>query len=215
MQGDGRQITREIPHPYQVLKNFDLIFAKGRCALEAIAVGAAVVLCGAHGLGPLVTTPEFDRLRRQNFGIRSLRRPLKRDALLEEIDRYDPGDAQAVCGRVRAEAGKDAVIQQIVDLYHRAIEEHKRVGADPALERSQTVAYLRTAAAVFHGGAAQEETKALREELADLRSKLTATRAERDRVLRDLGRLPGYHLLRSGRRIKGWLARRRTRARVH
>ena len=36
--------------------DYDLVFAKARCALEAMAVGAAVVLCDTHGLGPMVTS---------------------------------------------------------------------------------------------------------------------------------------------------------------
>src|SRR5215510_13908343 len=52
-------------NPESLLSNYDLVFAKARCALEALAVGTAVILCDAMGGGPMVTTAELDRLRRQ------------------------------------------------------------------------------------------------------------------------------------------------------
>ena len=56
-----------------MLGQYDIVFAKARCALEALAVGNAVVLCDTVGVGPMVTTGEVDRLRRLNFGVRALR----------------------------------------------------------------------------------------------------------------------------------------------
>jgi glycosyl transferase family 4 len=41
--------------PEKEIGQYDLVFAIGRSALEALAVGAAVVLCSAAGVGPLVT----------------------------------------------------------------------------------------------------------------------------------------------------------------
>ena len=40
--GAGRSTDR----PQELLPRYDLVFARGRCALEALAVGTAVVLCG-------------------------------------------------------------------------------------------------------------------------------------------------------------------------
>ena len=59
------------PAPEILLPQFDLVFAKGRAALEAMAVGCAVVLSDRAGCGPLVTPENFDRLRPRNFGIRA------------------------------------------------------------------------------------------------------------------------------------------------
>ena len=73
-----------------------LVFAKGRAALEALAVGCAVVLCDAAGCGPLVTAADFDRLRPQNFGFRTLTEPVLTEGLLAQIERYDPEDAARV-----------------------------------------------------------------------------------------------------------------------
>ena len=57
-----------VSKPEAVLPAYDLVFAKARCALEAMTVGCAVVLCDHAGVGPMVTTGSFDELRRMNFG---------------------------------------------------------------------------------------------------------------------------------------------------
>ena len=64
---------RPVTEPEKLLPAYDLVFAKGRAALEAMAVGAAVMLCDASGAGPLITSEDLDRLRPLNFGIRTLR----------------------------------------------------------------------------------------------------------------------------------------------
>ncbi len=88
--------------PEEALVRYDIVFAKGRAALEALAVGAAVVLCDAAGIGPMVTVDELDRLRSINFGIRALREPVHPAAVTREIARYDPLNAAEVSRLIRA-----------------------------------------------------------------------------------------------------------------
>ncbi len=109
--------------PQDVLSQYDIVFAKARCALEAMAVGSAVVLCDITGVGPMVKTGELDRLRRLNFGVRTLRGHIDAAVLEKEIARYDASDAAEVSQRIRAIAGRDAAIDQIVTLYQEVIDE--------------------------------------------------------------------------------------------
>jgi hypothetical protein len=129
--------------PGELLGRYDLVFAKARCALEALAVGAAVVLCGGQGLGGLVTAERFDGLRRRNFGRRTLREPLRAETVLREMGRYDPADAAAVSRRVRAEAGLTAAVADWVALYRAVIAEAQAEPADPAAEARAAAAALR------------------------------------------------------------------------
>ncbi|HVT59449.1 MAG TPA: glycosyltransferase [Thermoanaerobaculia bacterium] len=135
--------------PEELLPAYDLVFAKGRAALEAMAVGAAVVLCDAEGCGPLVTAGEIDRLRPLNFGMRTLREPLSTGALAREIARYDPDDAGAVSRRIRAEAGLELAVDRYLRLYDQVLAEHARVraGADPLDALGAVVEEERAAAA--------------------------------------------------------------------
>lgn len=130
--------------PEKVLGDYDIVFAKARSALEAMSVGAAVVLCDAHGLGPMVTTRELDRLRPLNFGMRTLDQSVSADAVAREIANYDARDAAVVSQRIRATAGRDAVIDELTSLYEQVIAEHAATGkSDWAAESRAAAEYLR------------------------------------------------------------------------
>jgi glycosyltransferase involved in cell wall biosynthesis len=109
--------------PELLLPRFDLVFARGRSALEALATGAAVVCCDVEGLGPLVTSHNFAALRQANFGIQVLERPLTEKALRDEIGKYDPLDTAKVSQVVRHTAGLRAAIDEIVNVYNAALDE--------------------------------------------------------------------------------------------
>ncbi|HEY3572029.1 MAG TPA: glycosyltransferase family 4 protein [Thermoanaerobaculia bacterium] len=133
-----------VERPEELLPRYDLVFAKGRAALEAMAVGAAVVLCDQAGAGPLVTSGDLDRLRPLNFGIRTLRDPVTADVLASRIERYDPADAAEVSRRIRALAGIEEAVDRMTALYEEVLAEHRRQGNPPAEEESRAAAaYLR------------------------------------------------------------------------
>ncbi|HSE84831.1 MAG TPA: glycosyltransferase [Candidatus Binatia bacterium] len=130
--------------PELLLPNYDLVFAKGRAALEALAVDNAVVLCDAVGVGPMVTTENREKLRRLNFGIRALRNPMETGVLCHEIARYNATDAARVCAWVRDTAGMESALDDLVNLYSEVVEEHKRTPApDAAAEMRAASTYLR------------------------------------------------------------------------
>jgi len=138
--GSGTAAVR----PEEVLAGYDVVFAKGRSALEALAVGAAVVLCDANGVGPLVMSGNFDRLRRLNFGVRVSREPVSPEVLAGELARYDAADAAAVARRVRAEAGREAAVDELIGIYREVLAEHAASPApDPVEEARAASAYLR------------------------------------------------------------------------
>lgn len=146
--------------PEKVLGRYDLVFAKGRSALEALAVGSAVVLCDAVGSGPMVTSAEVARLRRQNFGVRALQGELRADALAREIARYDPSDAAEVSRIVREDASQTRAFDEIVSLYREVIEEHSATPRDEAAEGRAAAEYLRWAMRAARAERAEFETSA-------------------------------------------------------
>jgi hypothetical protein len=221
----GRGLGRPADAPHTLLPRYDLVFAKARCAMEAMAVGTAVVLFGANGLGPLVTAAEFDRLRRLNFGVRSQDRPLEACRIIEQIARYNADDACTVAQRIRAEADKDRVVDAIVKVYRRAIHDQAEAVADPDAERSQAAAYLRQVAPVFYAAhQAQKEALSLKNETSALAREARMARQEMDRLRQDLGRLTtqrdqaravldrlrGLPVLRQGAALRRWLRRIRS-----
>lgn len=126
----GFRAGTAVADPEAILGDYDLVFGKARCALEAMATGAAVILCDAAGLGGLVRAADVDRLRRLNFGLRSMSRPVTVDALVREIESYDAADAEAVCDAIRSVASSEALHQSYLAMYDEVIEAAARETRD-------------------------------------------------------------------------------------
>jgi hypothetical protein len=123
--GAGNPVDR----PELILGNYDIIFAKGKSALEAMVVGTAVILCDFAGLGPMVTSKEFEELRPLNFGFQALREPLQPENILRQVARYNPEDATRVRDLVRGQAGLDRATEAFVEIYRDVIDEQRRLPA--------------------------------------------------------------------------------------
>lgn len=232
-------IALDVPGPSgpgleEVLGGYDLVFAKSRCALEALAVGCAVILCGEDGVGGLVTPEAFERMRSLGFGDRALVRSVTAAALGEEIGRYDPSPCGDVSRRAREEAALPRQIAQWVALYQsmlaepdspadpdgesRAVREFLRTALPRAREwdeHLEEIRSLRALSATVRADAA--EARGLRAENAGLRSEREVLAAE----LRDLRGSAAFRL-RAGlggllalgrpvRRLTRWAARLRQR----
>jgi hypothetical protein len=120
-EGGGNPVV----HPETILGQYDIVFAKGKAAMEAMAVGDAVVLCDFGGVGPMVTSGDFARLREMNFGFQSLTEKHTAENLLRQIHRYDPADALAVRDLLRTTSGLDHAVSDMVAIYTEVISEYK------------------------------------------------------------------------------------------
>jgi len=107
--------------PETRLAAYDIVFAKARAAIEAMAVGCAVVLCDFAGLGGMVTAAEFRHLRDFNFGAGVLTGKVTHEAVLAELQRYDPVDSAAVSESIRAEAGLESAAADWIALYREIL----------------------------------------------------------------------------------------------
>jgi hypothetical protein len=134
----GHGLGGKTASPEQVLPQYDLVFAKGRSALEAAAVGAAVVVFDPRGCGPMLTTGGLDEFA---CGGRCPCEPVRCDALISSIDQYDPLDAAAVMQRIRAEHDLRTLLDRMEDLYQEVLSE------PPATISPQT--WLQSASAEF------------------------------------------------------------------
>lgn len=122
----GSGVAASSESPEALLPRYDVVFAKARCALEAMAAGAAVVLCDTTGLGPMVTMGRAGVLRDWNFGRRCLQQRLTPGAISGEVMKYNPADARAVTDWVREVASLDTALAAYVELYTEVIEEAHR-----------------------------------------------------------------------------------------
>lgn len=234
----GLASGRVAAHPEELLPGYDLVFARGRAAMEAMAVGAAVVLCDIEGAGPLVARRGVERLRDLNFGLGALSAPVTAARLGEEIDRYDAADAAAVSAWLRQHAGRDRVVDRLVAIYREVAAE--AAAAPPAADDDEaraTAAYLlrwnRAAeeAARRHAEAAsrrawlegafahaenqrlelRDEADRLRRREIDLAAERDALALERDAAAREVGELRATAALRA----RQWLLDRPSLGRLY
>lgn len=150
----GRGVGQPCAEPEKLLRDYDIVFAKGRAALEALAVGNAVIVYWWRRLGPMVNNDDFDRLQQLNFGVRSMSRrltPTEFGLHIEQaLSAYNAEDARAVSDRVRASCGRDELIDQCVELYEEVLEEHQgSAPANPDEEAKAAAAHLRKMSVLF------------------------------------------------------------------
>jgi hypothetical protein len=127
-----------------VLGNYDLVFAYGRAAREALAVGTAVIVCEGLRHGPMVSTANVERMLQFGMGTGGLAYPLTVESLSAELERYDPDDAASVSRHVRSVASLEEAVSRLVELYEAVLAEH--VGDEGRTadgeERRAAAAYL-------------------------------------------------------------------------
>lgn len=169
----GSGVQASAANPEALLGNYDLVFAKARCALEALSVGTAVILCDAAGCGPLVTSADLDRLRRLNFGIRTLTEKVAAQPLLKQIERYDAADAMEVSRRIRATANLETLVEDVIRVYREVICEFRESPPiDPSQENRAVAEYLRWMTLAVRGKQAQFESMLVNSPTLRLRNQL-------------------------------------------
>jgi glycosyltransferase involved in cell wall biosynthesis len=120
----GWRSGHPLDRPEEVLGAYDLVFARGRSALEAMAVGCGVVLCDAEGLGPMVTPDNLDHLGAGNFGMQVLRDAHRAELFRRAIDAYDAGSAARVSALVRETRALERVVPHVFAAYEEALADH-------------------------------------------------------------------------------------------
>lgn len=120
-------------HPEEALRQYDVVFGKARCALEAMALGASVIVCDHAGMAGMVTTRNRAQLQQLNFGARTLQYPITVERTLEALLQYDPADAAAVCESIRNTADSDVRAAELAALYEEVLSRPEDVSASDDL----------------------------------------------------------------------------------
>jgi len=121
----GSSSENAASNPEQIIGEYDVVFAAGRCALEAMASGCALIVSDFAGLGGLVTTENVAEMRRLNFGLRATKagRPTTEDNVFYELQRYNPADARQVSRWIRGDADMSPAVTHWLEIYHRVIDD--------------------------------------------------------------------------------------------
>jgi hypothetical protein len=106
-----------------ILPRYDIVFATARMALEAAAVGCAVMVADGRGFAGMLRSENLKTWRRLNFGAGLLTAPVTAAALDSAIAAYDADDAAEVCSSLRAEVSADDYAAAYLQLYAQAIGE--------------------------------------------------------------------------------------------
>jgi len=190
----GAGVGRVEEKPELVLHEYDVVFARGRGALEAMASGAAVIVCDAWGLAGLVTPDNYATWLPLNFGFRILQRPVTSANLLGEIERYDASQARTIAQLVRRDADMEIATAAIIQLYTEVAMDRSAGPSSPGAPARAASNYLRRIAVevkLRHQALAQRalaeaefKTQQLRAEQVALDlARASATLAERDQEL--------------------------------
>lgn len=135
----GSSSGNHLPDPAAALGHYDIVFAKGRCATEALVTGnAVVVLDPISGMGEMVTAATVAHARRWNFGRALLTRPITRENVGAELDRYDAEDAREAGAWMRAHGGLDATLGALESCARHMTQQHPVIEV-PAERRAEEV----------------------------------------------------------------------------
>ncbi len=126
----GQHFGNATTKPETLLADYDLVFAKGRCAFEAAAAGTAVVVCDTWGCGPMLSSRFLDTAHGILAGRNMMSETLCRATLLQRIDEYDPDDAAKVSWRIRQTFDAESVADRFVEIYREVILNHQPIDPD-------------------------------------------------------------------------------------
>jgi len=128
----GDLVGKAPTRPEIMLPEYDLVFASGRSAIEALACGGAVVAVREGRCGKLVTTENFDAMRDEHFTARES--GMSGDpvaALVHELENWDWRNLAPVARKVREELSAPTVAGRLVEIYGEvlALDQERRNNA--------------------------------------------------------------------------------------
>lgn len=140
----GQPFGTTTSSPESLLPTYDLVFAAGMSAIEALACGCAVVLLGRGGCGELVRPGKLARDQEANFTIAANIPPPSPEHIEATLVGYRSEDADAVTRAVREHADFSRVVATLLDVYERALTRHRAATPDPQGEALAMARYLQT-----------------------------------------------------------------------
>ena len=148
----GSASGHALAQPEGVLGGYDIVFGKARCALEAMSVGCATVVADFAGLGGMVDTGNMRRMRRLNFGVRTMQdAAIGKDGVLSALRAYNPANARQVTEWIRSEVDLSAAVDRLLATYDLAMNAPSSAaeGQRPRTPLADASAYLRGLAPVI------------------------------------------------------------------
>lgn len=111
--------------PEEILQKYDLVFAKAKAAIEAMATGAAVIVCDYRGLGGMVTSSNMKHFRDFNFGMKLMTNTPTKNHLIGEINKYDSSEIIKVSEYIIKESDFLSIVTRLEQIYSELILDFK------------------------------------------------------------------------------------------
>lgn len=111
--------------PEELLQKYDLVFAKAKAAIEAMATGAAVIVCDFRGLGGMVTSSNMKHFRDFNFGMKLMTNSPTKNNLIKEINKYNSSETIKVSEYIIKESDFHSVVTSLESIYSKVILDFK------------------------------------------------------------------------------------------
>jgi hypothetical protein len=117
----GRRLGNVVDRPETLLPAYDIVFASGRSAVEALACGCAVMVVGETGVGSLADESNLERLREADFTLSADSPPPSTAAIVDEIARYSTSASAAVTQEIRRTASFEPFIDRLDGIYRSVV----------------------------------------------------------------------------------------------
>ena len=140
----GRGVGEPLRRPEDVLPSYDLVFARGRCAREALACGCGVVLMDVEGMATLVGPEDVVRYNGGAFGSASFTRAHDVDAIGAEIDRFEPELVRGASDLLRQIGSLETMVSRLIECLREATSGNSDRSPDPTADLSALLGYLPT-----------------------------------------------------------------------
>jgi hypothetical protein len=117
----GAGVGDPVVAPEEILGKYELVFAKARAAMEAMACGCNVILADYGKWGGAVTPDNFKQLDLLNFGLRAMTRELDEEAIAEEIKGLNRAHGAALSALVTETHGLQTMVDKLMALYEEVL----------------------------------------------------------------------------------------------
>lgn len=104
----------------------DVVVTSARGALQALAMGRAVVVYRPTGSDGLLTPANFETSLNHNFSGRAFGKLFEAPTMAEQLTAYDPGEVRQLQERVRAEFSLTRVAGSLLQVYQQTITEYRQ-----------------------------------------------------------------------------------------
>jgi len=138
--------------PEVLLPQFDLVFASGRSAMEAMAAGCAVLTLNGPVWGELITSENYEHYRDANFTADELIPGAAQctEDLIARLRAWDWRNLAPVSRRLRDEQQQKPVRLLMEQLYRSVIAEFDPASIDPRAENAAVLEWLVSLASRHH-----------------------------------------------------------------